>query len=143
MTEIVKETVITQDDNTETVVNSPNSEASDPVMATQVKVAATKSQTIEYLIYFFFGILEILLAFRLVFKLTGAGIASSFVGFIYGITGLFILPFEGIFSRGVTQGLETTSILEPATMIALVVYAFVAWGIVKLVHIFSGEQQTG
>ncbi|OGM08724.1 hypothetical protein A2159_02380 [Candidatus Woesebacteria bacterium RBG_13_34_9] len=103
---------------------------------------ATSSQTIEYLIYFFFGALEILLAFRLVLKLMGASIASGFVGLVYGLTGIFILPFEGIFRRGTAQGIETTSVLEPSTLVAIIVYAVLAWGIVKLVRIFSGEKQS-
>ncbi|OGC68396.1 hypothetical protein A2415_01410 [candidate division WWE3 bacterium RIFOXYC1_FULL_39_7] len=102
---------------------------------------ATSFQTIEYLIYFFFGTLEILLAFRLVLKLTGASIASGFVGLIYSLTGVFILPFEGIFRRGYTQGIETTSVLEPSTLVAIIVYAVLAWGIVNLIRIFSGEKQ--
>lgn len=140
MTEIIKETVTTQGNETNTVLNNPTGKESTPVMATQIKTAATNSQTIEYLVYFFFGLLDILLAFRLVFKLAGAGTSSAFVSFIYSLTGIFILPFEGIFSRGVSQGLETTSVLEPATLVALVVYAVVSLGIVKLIHILSGEQ---
>ena len=127
MNEIIKETVTSKDASTQ--LGGTNT------------VAATNSQTVEYLIYFFFGALEVLLAFRLIFKLAGASTTSAFIGFIYGITGLFILPFEGIFRRALTQGLETTSVLEPATLVALVVYAFAAWGIVKLVRIFSGEKQ--
>jgi hypothetical protein len=64
------------------------------------------------------------------------------VGLIYGITGIFILPFEGIFHRGYTQGVETTSVLEPSTLVAIIVYAVLAWGIVKLLRILSGQQQT-
>jgi len=107
-----------------------------------VKKEASNSQTIEYLIYFLFGILEVLLAFRLVFKLIGASLSSAFVGFIYSLTGIFILPFEGIFRRWFAQGVETTSIFEPSTMVAIIVYVVLAWGIVKLVRILSGEQQT-
>jgi hypothetical protein len=129
MAEIIKETVTTGNDTSETVV------------ATPVKVEATRLETIEYLIYFFFGALEVLLAIRLILKIMGASISSAFVGFIYGLTGLFILPFEGIFRRGLSQGIETTSVLEPATLIAIIVYALLAWGIVKLIRIFSGEQQ--
>ncbi|HAZ73674.1 MAG TPA: YggT family protein [Candidatus Pacebacteria bacterium] len=102
---------------------------------------ATSSQTVEYLVYFFLGVLEILLAFRLIFKLTGASIASGFVSSIYGLTSIFILPFEGIFRRGYAQGVETTSILEPATLTAMIVYAVLIWGIIKLVRIFSGETE--
>lgn len=129
MTEIVRETVTTQNDSADTVVTAP------------VERKATDSQTAEYLIYFFFGALEILLAFRLVLKMMGASVSSAFVNIIYGLSGLFILPFEGIFRRGFTQGIETTSVLEPSTLVAIVVYAILAWGIVKLTRIFSGEKQ--
>lgn len=116
-------------DNNQTIVNPP------------VIDKATNSQKIEYVIYFFFGALEILLAFRLVLKLMGASLASGFVRFIYTITGIFVMPFNGIFSKGYTQGLETTSVLEPASLVAIIVYIIIAWGIVKLVRISSGEQQ--
>lgn len=129
MAEIIKETTTTQDNNIRPAVNAP------------VKRKATGSQTIEYLVYFLFGVLEILLAFRLVLKLTGASLSSAFVGFIYGITGIFIAPFEGIFHRGFAPGVETTAVLEPSTLVAIIVYAFAAWGIVKLVRILSGEHQ--
>jgi hypothetical protein len=59
---------------------------------------------------------------------------------IYGLTGIFVLPFDGIFRRVTTPGLETTSILEPSSLVALAVYAVLAWGIVKLVRISSGER---
>jgi len=129
MAEIVKETTTVQEDNTNRVKTIP------------VKSGATSFQTVEYLIYFFFGALEILLVFRLILKLTGASLSSAFVGLIYGLTGIFILPFEGIFRRGFTQGIETTSVLEPSTLVAIIVYAVLAWGIVKLLRILSGEKQ--
>src|SRR3990170_3086566 len=123
MTEIRKETVTTENAGPKAAVT------------TEVKSVATGTQMVEYLIYFFFGALEILLAFRLVLKLMGASISSTFVGLIYGLTGIFILPFEGIFRRGYTQGIETTSVLEPSTLVAIIVYAVIAWGIVKLLRI--------
>ena len=134
MAKISKETVTTQGSNINPVVNTTTKN-------TAIKNTATGSQTVEYLIYFFFGMLEILLVFRLVLKLTGASIASSFVGLIYGLTGIFVLPFEGIFRRGYAQGVETTSVFEPSTLVAVIVYAVMAWGIVKLIRIFSGERQ--
>jgi hypothetical protein len=84
---------------------------------------------------------EVLLAFRLVLKLTGANVLSSFVNFIYSISGIFIAPFEGIFRRGYAPGIETTSVLEPSTLVAIIVYVVVAWGIITLVSILSGEPQ--
>ena len=128
MAEVVKETVVTQTDNARAAT-------------TTVKEQASKPQTVAYLVYFVFGILEVLLAFRLVLKLTGASTASGFVRFVYGLTGVFILPFEGIFRRGYAQGVETAAVLEPSTLVALVVYALVAWGIVTLIAVLSRQPE--
>jgi hypothetical protein len=127
MAELVKETVTTQD--------------STPVTASTSSEQATSYQTIEYLMYFFFGALEVLLAFRLILKLTGANSFSAFVGLIYGVTGVFIVPFQGIFQQATAQGAVTTAVLEPATLVAIVVYAVLAVGIVKLLRILSGKKQ--
>jgi len=106
-----------------------------------VTIGATNSQTIEYLIYFILGTMNILLVFRLILKLMGASSTSVFVGVLYTITGLLVYPFEGIFRKGTTQGIETTSILEPSTIVAIIVYSVLALGIVKLVRIVSGKSQ--
>ncbi|HEX9008700.1 MAG TPA: YggT family protein [Patescibacteria group bacterium] len=129
MAEIIKETVTTQEESKKPIVIAP------------VTRAATGTQTIEYLVYFIFGLIEILLAFRLVLKLLGAGTASGFVEFIYSITAIFVLPFIGIFPTAVSQGLSNPSVLEPASIVGILVYAVVAWGVVALVRIFSGEEQ--
>lgn len=123
MTDLQKET------STQTTVSSP-------------KTKATTYQTVEYLTYFFFGALEILLAFRLIFKLAGASLSSSFIGFIYALTEIFVSPFVGIFRRVIAPGAETKSILEPETIVAILIYAVIALGIIKLIRIFSGEKQT-
>lgn len=129
MTEIIKETVTTQGTSISPAVNPSETKAS-------------SSQTIGYLVYFIFGILEVLLVFRLIFRLTGASMASGFVGIIYSLTAVFILPFEGIFHQAVARGVETTAVLEPSTLVAIVVYAVLAYGIVKLTTILSGKAQT-
>ncbi|MEK7447785.1 MAG: YggT family protein [Patescibacteria group bacterium] len=124
-----KETVTTQEGNV------------DPSEKTPVKREATGSQTVEYLVYFIFGVLEILLAFRFILQLLGASLSSGFVSSIYDFSRIFILPFEGIFRKGTSEGIETTAVFEPATLVAIIVYALLAWGIVKLIRIFSGEKQ--
>ena len=129
MPEIVKETVVTRvGDGHSAVARSVTSEAS-------------TTQTIEYLIYFVLGVLEVLLAFRLILKLMGASTASGFVRFVYGLTGVFLYPFEGIFRRAFTEGIETTSVLEPSTIIAMIVYALLVWGIVVLLRVLAGEPE--
>ena len=129
MTTITKETVTSDNESADVVVNAP------------VKRQATDRETYEYLVYYIFGALEILLAFRLILKIAGASTASAFVRLIYGVSRIFVMPFEGIFRRFSTQGLETTSVLEPSTIVAIIVYAILAVGIVKLIRISSGEEQ--
>jgi len=129
MTEIVKETVTTQN------------EVPTIATVTPVKTEASSFQTLEYLIYFFFGSLEMLLGFRLVLKLLGASTTSSFVSFIYALSNMFIMPFEGIFRKMFTSGAETTAVLEPSVFVAIAVYAVIAWGTVRLVRVLSKEQQ--
>ena len=126
MPDITKETITTND----------NSDSESP------KRSATSYQTAGYLIYFVFGLLEVLLAFRFVFKLFGANPSTGFVDFIYNLSAIFITPFAGIFNTSLAKGDVTTSIFEPATIVAIIVYAVLAWGIVALIRLMSGRQQT-
>ena len=135
MTEIIKETTVA-------TTQSNNGNNVDAVVTTPVRTGATNSQTYEYLVYYFFGALEVLLVFRLLLKLIGANYGGGFVRLIYGVTRPFILPFEGIFRRFTSPGVETTSVLEPSTLVAIIVYSILAVGIVKLIRISSGEVKT-
>ena len=94
------------------------------------------------IIYYVLGFLEVLLAFRLVFKVLGANPGSGFVSFIYSITQIFLVPFTAIFRSAVAQGIETKAVLEPGTIIAMVIYALIAWGIVKLMVAISGRKES-
>lgn len=87
------------------------------------------------IVYYILGVLEVLFAFRLIFKLLGANPQSPFVTFIYSVSQAFLSPFTGIFRPAVTKGIEIQAVLEPTTIIAMIVYAVVAWGIVKLIEI--------
>jgi hypothetical protein len=122
----------------ETVTTQTNTSAPDVVMV-ENNNSGNRTQKIEYLIYFLFGALDVLLGFRFVLKLLGANAGSGFVSFVYGLSSIFIMPFEGIFRRAVSDGIETASVLEPATIVAVIVYGLLAWGMVKLVRLLSGE----
>jgi hypothetical protein len=91
-------------------------------------------------IYYILGTLEVLFALRLMFKILGANTASPFISIMYSITNLFLTPFKGIFRTAVTQGIEMESVLEPALIIAMIVYALLAWGIVKLIDIINNRK---
>lgn len=86
-------------------------------------------------VYYILGILETLLIFRFIFKILGANPTNTFVSLIYTISGFFLAPFLTIFRTAKNPGIETTSVLEPATLIAMAVYALIAFGIIKLIKI--------
>ncbi len=87
----------------------------------------------SYLVYYVLGLLEASLLLRLVFKLLGANPGSGFVDWIYSMTGVLIAPFTSIFPVATTHGVVTTSVLEPATIVAIIVYALIAWAISALI----------
>lgn len=80
-------------------------------------------------IWYILGIIEILLAFRFVLRLLGANPAAGFTSFIYSVTYVFAAPFLTVFrSTRIVEG----SVFEWTTLLAMVVYAIIAWGIIKL-----------
>ena len=93
------------------------------------------------IIYYILGVLEVLFTFRLVFKILGANPQSAFVDTIYSITSLFLTPFNDIFRKAVSEGIETQSVLEPTLIIAMIVYAVIAWGLAKLIEINSNNRR--
>ncbi len=78
--------------------------------------------------YFVLGVLEVILLLRLLLRLLGANEVSGFVMFIYNLSHIFVVPFNGIFND---QALGR-SVFETSTLIAMIVYALLAWGIVSL-----------
>jgi len=129
--------------NTTRTTNSNNPDANRVVeRKTQNTVTYDGSESYYKLrktVYLILGILEVLLAFRLVFKLLGAN-PTGFVSFIYTITGVFLAPFIGIFGNATTTGIETKAVLEPANVIGMIVYAIVAAGIVKIIKIYGAPK---
>jgi ABC-type Na+ efflux pump permease subunit len=72
--------------------------------------------------------LEILLAFRFLLKLFGANPYAGFSSFIYGASYPFAAPFLNVFRVSSVQG----NVFEWTTLLAMVVYSIVAWGIIEL-----------
>ena len=78
--------------------------------------------------WYILGIIEALLAFRFVLKLLGANPNAGFSNFIYDVTYLFAAPFLSVFRTSRAAG----SVLEWGTLLAMLVYYFLALAIVKL-----------
>jgi hypothetical protein len=84
------------------------------------------------LIYFLLGVLEVVLGLRFIFRLLGASEASSFITFLYNLSHPFVTIFNGIFND---QSIGSTGVFEISTLLAMLIYALIAWGIVSLVRV--------
>ena len=85
----------------------------------------------KQIIYFIFGAIEVLLALRFILLALGANEASGFVRLIYGLSRPFVLPFLGIFGEPALGA----SVLEWASLVGIIVYALVAYGLARLVEL--------
>lgn len=80
------------------------------------------------IVWYVLGIVEILLAFRVVLKLLGANPEAGFTSFIYGVTYVLAAPFLSVFGMTKVAG----SIFEWTTVLAMFVYWVIAFGVVRL-----------
>ncbi len=94
------------------------------------------TSTAERVIYYILGVLLSLLAFRFILSLLGANRGNGFADFIYSVSYPFVVPFFGLFGYEVEYGVAR---FEIETLVAMLVYAVVAYGIVKLIRIGRKE----
>ncbi len=85
------------------------------------------------IIWYVLGVIEVLLVFRLVLKMVGANSVSGFTSFIYSLSDPIAMPFSGILHTSVSPSYG--SVFEWSTLIAMTVYAVVAYGIVQLLQL--------
>ena len=80
-------------------------------------------------IWYAFYVIEAFLGFRVVLKLLAANAGAGFTQFIYTVSDVFVAPFQYVFGTPAIGG----SALELSTILAMIVYWFIAWGIIKLI----------
>jgi len=78
---------------------------------------------------FCLSVLEVVLGLRLLFRLLGANTANSFITLLYGLSHVFVSPFHGIFND---QALGNHRVFEVSTLIAILLFALIGWGLVAL-----------
>ena len=104
-------------------------------------VAADQRVTISritQILWLLFGFLEALIGLRVILKLIGANPAAFFAQMIYGITDVFLWPFAGITPDPGVGAFQ----LEISSIIAMIVYALVAWGLTKLIWVLFYRPNT-
>ena len=79
---------------------------------------------IVHIIYFLFGVLELLLTGRVILQLLAANDKNPVASLILGLSQPFVALFAGLFGN---PTIGRTGVLELTTITAMVFYAVLAW----------------
>lgn len=114
---------------------------SDRQLAAGRSLADVYDPRLEKGVWFVIGLLCSLIGIRFLMKLFGASYQADFVRFVYGVTGVLIAPFRGIFQATGSGNF----ILEPESLIAIAIYILIGWAAVSLIRIIRTPrtQSTG
>jgi uncharacterized protein YggT (Ycf19 family) len=132
-------------------VQTTASQPGDQVVQRQVAVSdvnpaaerAANMGWVNSLVWFLAALIIAVLAIRFVLAMAGADPGTGFVSLIYGLSSPFRAPFAGIFGQPITyDGAAVTARLEFEDLVAIVVYALVAFGITKLLSLMLGTNRT-
>ena len=102
------------------------------------RTATPMSIVAQRVVWYIVGVIIALLALRLILQLLGANEGNGFVDFIYGLSGVFAAPFFGMFSYEPSYGV---SYFEISTLVAIVIYGLVGWGVAKLFTLGSSRTE--
>lgn len=83
------------------------------------------------LIWLLLGILEALIALRVVFKLIGVNAENTFATLLYNVTGIFVAPFASLTGAPSAGGM----VLEISSIIAMIVYLLIGWALERIVYV--------
>lgn len=95
--------------------------------------------SLSQVIWFLLGIIEILIGLRVLLKIIDANPDNGFAHFIYNASAIFLAPFFGLTGSPSAGG----AVLEIPSLIAMLVYAVLAWGIVQLIWLFYRPMTRG
>jgi hypothetical protein len=85
-------------------------------------------------------LLEALIALRIGLKLIGANPSNPFAAFTFGLSDIFLFPFEGLIGTPASGGFA----LELSSFVAMVVYALLAWAFERVIWlIFYRPRESG
>lgn len=126
---VVRETVVRRDP----VVQAQREIVEDPSAEGRVLVSR-----IAGLIWLLFGTLIGLVGLRIVLKFIAANPTSDFAAFLYNLTDVFLAPFSGLIASPVVGN----GVIELYSMIAIVVYALLAWLIVRMFRLIFTPART-
>lgn len=103
-------------------------------------VSVTGSALAARVVWYIAGVLLVVLGLRFVLALLGANPSNGFANFIYSLSHPFVAPFFSLFGYDLRYGVSR---FETFTLVAMAIYALVAWGIARLVTISKADQDVG
>ena len=104
---------------------------------TAVYRESTSSNRTIQIIWWVVGLVDTLIAIRFLLKVFGAN-PAPFVRFMYDLTWPLVAPFHGIFNSDQVG----RSVFEPESLVAIVIYLLIGWGVVSLIRILSRPRST-
>jgi len=96
------------------------------------EATATGQNLVARIIWYIAGVVLALLAFRFVLALLGANPNNGFANFIFSVSHPFVAPFFSLFGYNLRYGVSR---FETFTLVAMAVYAIVAYGLARLIMI--------
>jgi hypothetical protein len=118
----------------QTTYNDGNNAETTRTVNDPVVERAHRANVAERIVWFIAGVLLVLLGMRFVFALLGANPNNWLASFVYNVTHPFVAPFFGLFNYNYVA-VSGVGRFETFTLVAMVVYALIAWGIARLVSI--------
>lgn len=102
------------------------------------EVRAPMEVVVSRVIMFVFSVIEVFIGIRFVLMLLGANAEAGFVKMVYAVSGVFMAPFLTIFNTQKVDG----AVFEWSALVAIAVYALVAWGLTELIRAVSPRSQS-
>lgn len=90
-------------------------------------------------VHLIFGVVVGLVGIRFILKALGANPNADFAAFMYNLTQPLVAPFVGLFGTPQADGV----VIEPHSLVAIIVYALIGWVLGRLVWVIMGETRTG
>jgi uncharacterized protein YggT (Ycf19 family) len=100
----------------------------------RVTYTSSPMATIERVVVFVFGIIELLIVARIVLLLVAARESNAIVQFIYNVTDIFVAPFRGIL--GINEVQSGASALDVAAIVALIGWVIIELIVIGLIRVF-------
>ncbi len=114
-----------------------NSVTSKPGVSDKIPDRKSVATKLIELVYLLLIILESILALRFIFKLLGANPENIFIQFLYNMTLVFVVPFQGLFGSSLQNSIRVSLYdLEFTTLVAMGVYALLSYIVVRIIDIF-------